>query len=184
MTPGTEATRRRLVRILQDAHAGELAAAWAYRGHWKSLRNADERAEVRRIEDAEWHHRAQVGELLVERGAAPRSRRELLMGAVGRFFGALCFLGGWFGPMYAAGRLEGANVDQYAEAREAATVLGLPSAAQRLEAMRIEEVRHENWFGDRVRGHWLLPIAAAVLRWRPPPTDTAEATSAAERLAG
>lgn len=30
--------RQNLIRILQNAHAGELAAAFAYRGHRKSLR--------------------------------------------------------------------------------------------------------------------------------------------------
>jgi demethoxyubiquinone hydroxylase (CLK1/Coq7/Cat5 family) len=83
--------RGRLVRILQDAHAGELAAALAYRSHARSLRHEAERAEVRRIEQAEWHHRAVVAVVLDELSASPRAPRELLMGAVGRFFGALCF---------------------------------------------------------------------------------------------
>src|SRR4051794_18797224 len=83
--------RSRLVRILQDAHAGELAAAFAYRSHARSLRHETQRAEVRRIEQAEWHHRAEVAVLLDELSASPRAPRELLMGAIGRFFGALCF---------------------------------------------------------------------------------------------
>jgi demethoxyubiquinone hydroxylase (CLK1/Coq7/Cat5 family) len=49
---GDRGVRAALVRVLQDAHAGELAAAYAYRGHWKSLRRAKraaERAEVHRM---------------------------------------------------------------------------------------------------------------------------------------
>jgi demethoxyubiquinone hydroxylase (CLK1/Coq7/Cat5 family) len=165
---GDREVRASLVRILQDAHAGELAAALAYRSHWHSLRRADERAEVRRIEGAEWHHRAVVADMLAELQARPRRPREAAMGAVGRFFGFLCYVSGWFAPMYAAGRLEGMNVSQYTDARDAAARLGLWSCVARLEEMRVEEDRHERWFGDRVRGHWLLPVARLTFRWAPP----------------
>src|SRR5256885_17055436 len=106
--------RSQLVRVLQDAHAGELAAAYAYRAHWKSLRRRpDARTEVRRIEGTEWHHRQLVADMLVVLGAGPRRPREMAMASIGRFFGLLCFVSGFFGPMYAAGRLEAMNVSQY-----------------------------------------------------------------------
>lgn len=158
-----------LIRILQDAHAGELAAAYAYRGHARSLRQPDEKSEVLRIEEAEWHHRNMVAMLLDVLGARPRRRRELLMGSIGRFFGTLCFVGGWFGPMYAAGRLEATNVGQYESARDIADKLGWDAAVARLEEMTIEEDRHEKWFGDRCRGHWMLPFAVRMFGWQPPP---------------
>ena len=160
--------RERLVRILQDAHAGELAAAYAYRGHARAVRRGAEREEILRIEASEWHHRALVAAMLTELGAAPRRPREIWMATIGRFFGALCFVGGWFGPMYAAGRLEGMNVGQYADARALALSLGLDDYVRELDAMVAEEMRHEVWFGDRVRGHRLLRPAAALFRWRPP----------------
>jgi hypothetical protein len=71
--------------------------------------------------------------------------------------------------MYAAGRLEAMNVGQYEDARDAALHLGLVSVADRLEAMRVEEVRHEQWFGDQIRHHPLLGPTSRVLGWRPPP---------------
>lgn len=161
--------RQTLVRVLQDAHAGELAAAYAYRAHWKSLRRRpDARAEVKRIEGAEWHHREVVAAMLAELGAGPRRPRELLMATVGRFFGSLCYVTGFFGPMYAAGRLEAMNVDQYDAARESASLLGLAEFESQLEAMRIEEDRHERFFGDQIRGHRLLPLARRILGWSPP----------------
>lgn len=161
--------RRALVRMLQDAHAGELAAAFAYRGHARSLRrrHPDQAAEIQRIEAAEWHHRNRVAEMLDDLGEAPRRKRELLMGAIGRFFGSLCWVGGWFGPMYAAGRLEAMNVGQYATAGADATTLGLDAWVVDLQAMQDEEQRHEDFFADQVRGHLLLPIAASLLGWRP-----------------
>ncbi len=170
MTPaeGEAAARSRLIRILQNAHAGELAAAYAYRGHWRSLRDPAERAEVARIESAEWHHRNEVFEHLCALGADPRPRRELLMGSIGRFFGALCLVGGWFAPMYAAGRLEAVNSIEYQTARAAARSLGLAELVRSLDEMIAEEVRHEVWFGDRCRDHWLLPLASALFTWAPP----------------
>jgi demethoxyubiquinone hydroxylase (CLK1/Coq7/Cat5 family) len=169
VVPRSDGDRAALVRILQDAHAGELAAAYAYRAHARSLRRRPEqRDEVRRIEQAEVHHRRLVGEMLRSLGAAPRRRREWLMATIGRLFGSLCFVTGWFGPMYAAGRLEGQNVDQYRLARDLAAGLGEREHAEALEAMRVEEVRHERWFGDRCRCHWLLPVTRLVLRWTPP----------------
>lgn len=165
------AVREQLITILQNAHAGELAAAYAYQGHQKSLWRAkrrSDRAEIRRIEDAEWVHRAHVAAMLVELSAGPRRKRELLMGSVGRFFGTLCFVGGYFGPMYAAGRLEAMNVGEYLRARDAAEQLGLSHFVKLLEEMRVEEDRHERWFGDRCRGHWLLPPAQRLFGWAPP----------------
>ena len=49
-----------LIRILQNAHAGELAAAYAYRGHWKSLKDSPEKEHIKKIEAEEWTHRANV----------------------------------------------------------------------------------------------------------------------------
>ena len=170
------------MRLLQGAHAGELAAAYAYRAHARSLRRRPQaRAEVERIEAAEWHHRALVAGMLDELGAAPRRRRELLMAGVGRFFGSLCHVTGFFGPMYAAGQLEAMNVDQYAAARDAASALALPGMAAQLEAMRDEEDRHERFFGGQITGHRLLPLARAVLRWSPPDATGAGSLPAAAR---
>jgi hypothetical protein len=61
------------------------------------------------------------------------------------------------------------NVDQYRTARDLAGVLGHGGWVAELEEMRAEEDRHERWFGDRVRGHWLLRPTSRCLGWRPPP---------------
>ncbi len=156
-----------LVRLLQLAHSGELAAAYAYRGHWKAVRSTIERDEIKRIEAAEWHHRKLVGEILVAAGGGPQVARERMMGAVGRVFGLLCFVPFWFGPMYAAGRLEAMNVGQYARARDLARSLGEEGWAVALEEMRVEEARHETWFGEQIRDHRLLRPARWLFRWSP-----------------
>jgi hypothetical protein len=90
------------------------------------------------------------------------------MWCTGRFFGLLCFVGGFFGPMYAAGRLEAMNVGQYERARDLALQLDLGAWVACLEEMRAEEDRHERFFGDQIRDHWLLRPTRAVLGWTPP----------------
>lgn len=157
-----------LVRQLQAAYSGELAAAYAYRGHWRSLHkpaDRDEREEIRRIEEAEWHHRRLVGDLLAELGEAPSRRRELVMGAIGRTAGALCHVSGWFLPMAFAGRLEAMNVDQYATAAKTVAGLGLERWLPVLEEMTAEEARHEAFFAGCVRRHRARPLTR-LLGWR------------------
>jgi RimJ/RimL family protein N-acetyltransferase len=169
-TADLDEVRSKLIRVLQDAHAGELAAAYAYRAHWKSLRRRPEaRAEVKRIEGTEWQHRRLVRVMLDALGARPRRSREVAMASTGRFFGLLCYVTGFFGPMYAAGRLEAMNVSQYSAASDYTALLGLHAFGAELEAMRVEEDRHERFFGDQVRGHFLLPIARFFMGWTPPP---------------
>ena len=91
------------------------------------------------------------------------------MGGIGRFFGLLCFVGGHFGPMYAAGRLEASNVRQYEAAERNAAALGRTADVACLREMVAEEYRHEVFFGDQVRGHVLLPLTRRLLGWGPPP---------------
>lgn len=163
---------KELVRQLQAAYSGELAAAHAYHGHWRSLRRAGDaaaRAEIRRIEESEWHHRALVGELLRELGARPSRRRELAMGTIGRTLGTLCHVSGWFLPMLFAGRLEAMNVDQYTTAARTVAALGpeLQPWLPVLEEMTAEEARHERFFAGCARGHRLAPLAR-LLGWRYP----------------
>jgi hypothetical protein len=95
--------------VLQLAYSGERAAGYAYRGHWRSVSDADERARIRQIEDEEWHHRRLVGEMLQKLGAAPSRARELRALAIGRTLGLLCHVAGWLLPMYGGGASSGAT---------------------------------------------------------------------------
>ncbi|MBA2282142.1 MAG: ferritin-like domain-containing protein [Acidimicrobiia bacterium] len=162
--------RSSLVRQLQAAYSGELAAAYSYRGHWRSLtrpREREQRDEDRRIEEAEWHHRRLVGELLAELGAGPSRRRELVMGTIGRVFGSLCHVSGWLLPMLFAGRLEAMNVGQYDTAARAAGDLGLAHWVPVLEEMTAEEGRHEAFFAACARTH-RFALLSRVVGWRLP----------------
>ncbi|QQS34335.1 MAG: demethoxyubiquinone hydroxylase family protein [Acidobacteriota bacterium] len=160
-----EASKRDLVRILQSAFSGEVAAAYAYRGHWKSLKNSPEKERIRQIEEEEWDHRRRVGEWLAKLGAAPRPFREKVFWTIGRVLGLTCYVSGWFMPMYFAGRLESKNSVEYEDAAVFARELGMQDCVNDLLDMARVEVEHEVFFRDVVSGHRLLPIMKRVFGW-------------------
>jgi demethoxyubiquinone hydroxylase (CLK1/Coq7/Cat5 family) len=166
MTTEDDNQRRLLARLLQGAYSGELAAAYAYRGHWKSLRvGAAERARIRRIEDEEWVHREKVKAIMVALAVAPALSRERLMWTIGRVLGLSCHLTGWFLPMYFAGRLESGNVEEYETAARHARQLGHAEFATDLEHMARVEGEHEIFFREMVATHPLLPWMRRFFGW-------------------
>lgn len=161
-----ENARRKLIRILQNAHAGELAAAYAYRGHWKSLRKeSKEREHIRRIEAEEWAHRENVRRWLAELGAQPKKLREAVFWTIGRTLGLTCYAAGWFFPMYFAGRLESQNVQEYVDAADYASELGMSECAREMLEMSRTEAEHEIFFRNVVANHKLLPAAKTFFKW-------------------
>ena len=145
MSAGSE-TRRKLVRLLQLAFSGELAAALAYQGHARSVKSPEERAMITKIEKDEWEHRETVGRLLEDLGARPLKVRELRASLVGHVLSFLCGWMGWFLPMYMAGKLETRNVEEYDRAAEYAAALGLDHFLPPLRKMAEAEVLHEKYF--------------------------------------
>jgi rubrerythrin len=160
----------RLVRQLQLAHAGELAAARAYRGHARSVRRADERAAIVRIEADEWGHRRRVRLMLASLGAEPSGRRERVMGLVGKIIGLLCYLSGWFFPMYGAGWIERRNVHEYLDAAAFAVQAGRHDLVEPLLRMAEVEWDHERFFRTKAASH---PFCRVIPLWAElPPRDT------------
>lgn len=155
-----------LVRMLQKAHAGELAAALAYAGHWRSVKDSCERQDIHRIEQDELHHRAQLALWLSELGAEPDIRLERRMKWIGKTIGLLCHIGGWYIPMYGAGRLEASNIVEYETLAKLALDCERPDMAEELVVFAEVEWDHERYFRCMVAGHWmrrLLPL------WKQPP---------------
>lgn len=161
----SEKARKKLIRILQNAHAGELAAAFAYRGHWKSLCESSEKKQIKIIENEEWIHRENVRKWLTELGAEPRKFREAVFWTIGRTLGVLCFVSGWFFPMYFAGRLESQNILEYEEAAEFAKELEMEDCAHEMMEMSRVEAEHEEFFRKVVSNHRLLPLTKKFFRW-------------------
>ncbi|HRJ87225.1 MAG TPA: ferritin-like domain-containing protein [Pyrinomonadaceae bacterium] len=157
--------RENLIRILQNAYSGEVAAAYAYRGHWRSLKESPERVRIMQIEEEEWDHRRRVGQLLEKLGAKPRPIREKVFWTIGRSLGVTCHVSGWFMPMYFAGRLESKNSIEYEDAAAFAKELGMDDCVAELLDMARVELEHEEYFRSVVTGHRLLPAMKRVFGW-------------------
>jgi hypothetical protein len=176
-SPGATATQA-LVRILRHAYSGEMAAAYAYRGHWRSCRSAEERQRIREIEDEEWHHRRLVGGMLADLASGPSVVRELRATLVGRGLGLLCHLSPWFVPMYGAGRLERGNVGEYQTAARHAHEGGHEAFVECLLAMAEVEWEHEAYFRAKVTGHTWSRLVGVWPALPPKAVIRADGTSA------
>lgn len=158
--------RAQLVLLLQLAYSGELAAAWAYVGHRASVKDPAERAGIGRILRDELRHRQAIAVELANLGAEPDPRRERKMAFVGRSIARFCLVGGWFWPMWGAGRLEAQNVREYEHAARLAVLAGYPGFADALLEMAEVEWDHEAWFRAKAASH---PLWRVVPHWPAPP---------------
>jgi rubrerythrin len=169
---GQRDSEAKLIKILQLAYSGERAAAYAYRGHWKSVTDLEEKQRIRQIEDEEWHHRQLVGEMLAKLGAQPNRWRELRSTIIGRTLGLLCHLSGWLIPMYGAGKLESRNIVEYETAARYARGCGREELIDCLLTMAEVEWEHEYYFRHKVLQHrwsqrlsiWPEPPAKETIR--------------------
>jgi hypothetical protein len=153
-------SREKLIRQLRGAYSGELAAGYAYRGHWHSVRDAAARERIRTIEAEEWHHRELVGAMLRDLGARPNRAREAIFYCIGKTVAAFCHVGGWFSPIYGAGKLERYNIVEYEDAAVYAAECGHGEMIDCLLTMAEVEWEHEKFFRELIVGHWML-------RWFP-----------------
>jgi hypothetical protein len=156
----------RLINLLQLAYSGERAAGYAYRGHWRSVTDPEERARIKTIEEEEWHHRRLVGEMLEKLEASANTRREMRATVVGRVLGFLCHLSGWLAPMYGAGKLESRNIVEYETAARYARDCGRIDFVDCLLTMAEVEWEHEAFFRACVLRH---PLGRRLSIWPRPP---------------
>ena len=166
--------REQLIATLQMAYSGELAAGYAYRGHWHSVSDEEERRQIKKIEDEEWHHRKLVGEMLESLGSGPQKVREMRATVVGRVLGLLCHVSGWFAPMYGAGKLESRNIVEYETAARHALACGREDLIDCLLTMAEVEWDHEKYFRSCVLRHrWSRRVSI----WpEPPPKEAIRAS--------
>jgi rubrerythrin len=170
--------QQKLIALLQLAYSAERAAAYAYRGHWHSVVDTDERRRIKQIEDEEWHHRELVGAMLEKLGSQPSGQREFRSLIIGRALGVLCHVMGWLAPMYGAGRLESRNIQEYETAARLARDSGHAEFVESLLMMAEVEWDHEHYFRSRVLLHsW----GRKLTLWpSPPPKETIRETFARE----
>ena len=150
--------KKKLIDLLQRAHAGELAAAYAYSGHAKSVASPQERAEILQIMNEELEHRSRLRQMLQGLGAAPVLFLERKMALIGRTISLLCRIGGWFIPMYGAGKLERGNLVEYEIAARLAFKAGEFHLVEELLAFGELEWQHEQYFRSKVQDHWMIKL--------------------------
>lgn len=148
MTP--EQHREALIHVLRNAYSGELAASLAYGGHAASVSDPKERDEILAILRQELDHRELVGNMLKELGSGPDPRKERLLTLIGTTISLLCRVGGWFIPMYGAGKLEAGNIVEYEVAARHAVGAGKPEYVDCLLRMAEVEWDHELYFRSKV----------------------------------
>jgi len=169
-----ESNSESLVALLQLAYSGELAAAYAYRGHWHSVDDEDERQQIQTIENEEWHHRKLIGEMLRSLNSSPSRYRELRATIIGYALALFCHLGGWLAPMFGAGKLESGNIREYETAARRAESCGRYDLVDCLLTMAEVEWEHERYFRSRVLSHrwshrlpmWPQPLPKETIRSR------------------
>jgi hypothetical protein len=84
--------------------------------------------------------------------------REVVFWTIGNTIALLCRIGGWFIPMYGAGRLERWNVSEYEDAARLAREAGSTAMLDCLLTMAEVEWEHERFFREQIHGHWLLRV--------------------------
>lgn len=157
--------REKLIDLLQKAYSGELAAALAYNGHWKSLKDETEIEIVKKIEQDEWLHRAKVGEMLFDLDAKPKVLRDKIFYLIGRSVGIICHFCGRFCSAFFAGILESKNVDEYRQALIYAKEIGLEKYFEDFIEMRKTEAEHEFVLREMIKDDWFFPVFSFVFRW-------------------
>ena len=155
----------KLVSLLKQAYSAERAASFAYIGHAASVRNLDEKAAIKQIEDDEWDHRREVLAIMQCYDIPVSQFNEMKYYAIGKFISFSCHVIGWFMPFYFAGRLESGNVCEYFRMMHYFEELGITKHHQVLYDMGMKEKEHEAYFLAKLQSHPLLPYFEKFFAW-------------------
>src|ERR1051326_2544479 len=106
-------SHKELTDLMQRAYSAEKAAAFAYQGHAGSVKNTEEKKNIRQIEMDEWGHRSEVLQIMKQYDVPVSKYYEIKFHIIGKLISFSCYVIGWFMPFYFAGRLESGNVCEY-----------------------------------------------------------------------
>ncbi|MBK6523400.1 MAG: ferritin-like domain-containing protein [Sphingobacteriaceae bacterium] len=154
-----------LIDLLQQAYSAERAAAFAYIGHARSVKNADEKKAIKQIEDDEWHHRITVLKIMEQYDIPISKYYEFRFYVIGKIIWYSCYVIGWFMPYYFAGRLESGNVCEYFRMKQFFNSLGIKEHDVILYEMGIKEKEHEVYFLERIKNKKMLPVFEKIFNW-------------------
>jgi len=155
----------KLVKSLRKAYSAERAASFAYIGHAASLRDPEERAAIKQIEQDEWDHRRLVLKIMHEYSIPVSKYEEVKFYIIGKLIGYSCFLIGRFMPYFFAGKLESGNVCEYFVMIQYFHDLGITEHDSMLYEMGVKEKEHEQYFQNVIKGAKWLPLFERIFNW-------------------
>jgi hypothetical protein len=155
----------KLVKLLKKAYSAEKAAAYAYQGHARSVRNPLEKIAIRQIEEDEWNHRREVLAIMQYYNIEPSRWYEIRYAVIGKIISGSCYVIGWFMPFFFAGKLESGNVCEYFRAKQYFNSLGIQEFDQVLYDMGIKEKEHEVYFLNKIKNSRVLPYFEKIFSW-------------------
>lgn len=158
-------SHKKLIDLLQRAYSAEKAAAFAYKGHSSSLRNASQKKAVKQIELDERNHRKEVLAIMHMYNVPVSTYYEAKYYLIGKLIAASCYIIGWFMPIYFAGRLESGNVCEYFRMMRFFHELGIKKHDKILYEMGIKEKEHEVYFIEIIKLSKLLPLFEKIFFW-------------------
>jgi rubrerythrin len=141
----------KLVRLLRQAHAVETGAYNAYEGHWRSLKNKEEREKVESIQKEEWFHRQTVGWMLIGLKSEPSEFLETILYLIGKTISLACYVMGYRAAMWGAKIMEVMGKNIYKNLAQVARDEGYPALAVELDFMQKGEEEHEKYFKSRLK---------------------------------
>lgn len=142
----------RLVPLLQRAHAGEIAAYHAYKGHALSVKDLKVRRDILVMRQEELDHIERCERFLATLGAKPSPMLDLIFTIIGKVASALCYVTGYRLPMLVAKWLEQIGAVSYYELREVAKAEGQGYMSTFFLDMAYTEEEHERYF-DKLLGN-------------------------------
>jgi rubrerythrin len=144
---------KELIKALQKAHAGEMAAYYAYEGHWKASKNEQERMEILNIQLEEASHILTIRKFLKSLGADSSIWRDFIFIYIGKLAGALCFVSGWRNAMFGARFMETLGTQGYRELALMAAENDRVLMAVKFQSMAKQEEAHERYFKEKLNGN-------------------------------
>ena len=154
-----------LINSLRLAYSAEKAAAYAYVGHARSLKNPDEKVAVHQIEKDEWEHRENVLDIMKKYVIPVSKYYEFKYGITGRLISFSCYFIGRFMPYFFAGKLESGNVCEYFKMMKDFHSIGITEHDEVLHEMGIKEKEHEVFFLEMIKDESWMPIFEKVFKW-------------------
>lgn len=142
--------QKKFIKQLQDAHAGEIGAYYAYGGHWKAVSDPAQRMMIRFIQKEELEHIRTLDLMLYLLRATPNQRKDTVFTVIGKTLGYLCKWTGYFMPMWGAKVIERIGVNNYKKMSATASKLQLHDFAQTLGEMYQIELEHEEYFRSQM----------------------------------